>query len=166
MTKTDNLNEIGVHVFERAGLGIAPYEFLGVQKMAYQACQGAPVQPGTSCHYCGMGIMYAYQLKSSDGKKFHVGCDCIAKSGDAGLIKAYKTSRAHRDLERQKRQAKDAANQAEISKLLAEKREALSAKTIKTWNGAEESFYSYLLRVLPSCGAAGRQRYLRQMRAA
>ena len=110
--------------------------------------------------------MYAYMLRSADSKHFHVGCDCIVRSGDAGLIRAYKTSPEHRKLEREKRVAKDAANRAEIERLLAEKREVLIGKTTKRWDGSEESLYSYLVRVLPSCGAAGRARYLKQIRQA
>jgi hypothetical protein len=62
-----------IHVFERAGLGPAPYTFLGVQ-----------VHP-TGCQYCGTAISYMFWLRAANGKKFYVGSDCIFKSGDAGM---------------------------------------------------------------------------------
>lgn len=74
-----------VHAFEAAGLGAAPYKFLGIRKVTYQACYGAPVQPGACCMFCATGIVYQFWLRSADGKVFFVGSDCIMKSGDAGL---------------------------------------------------------------------------------
>lgn len=77
-----------VHKFEIAGLGPAPYVFLRVEKRAYQACQGAPVQPGTTCDYCGTSIMFAFILRAADGSEFKVGCDCVHKTNDTRLIGA------------------------------------------------------------------------------
>jgi hypothetical protein len=74
-----------MHVFEAAGLGKAPYKFLGIQKRTYQAHYSAPVQPGASCMFCSTGIVYLFWLRSTDNKTFFVGSDCIMKSGDAGL---------------------------------------------------------------------------------
>lgn len=74
-----------VHRFEQAGLGKAPFRFVGYETKTYQACQGAPIQPGTCCDYCGTGISGVYWIRSSDGKNFKVGCDCVLKTGDAGL---------------------------------------------------------------------------------
>ena len=76
-----------VHAFERAGLGTAPYKFVGYEVKKFQACHGAPVQPGASCDYCATGIMGVYWLKSADGNRFKVGCDCVRKTGDKGLIR-------------------------------------------------------------------------------
>lgn len=90
--RTDNIAEVGMHVFERAGLGVAPYSFVGCYEKVFQACPDAPRQPGASCDYCGTGIMLVFEVRSSDGKVFKVGCNCINKTGDAGLIKAYKNS--------------------------------------------------------------------------
>lgn len=76
-----------VHVFERAGLGKAPFRFRGAARVVYQACPGAPIQPGGSCDYCGQAISIHCTIESSDGKRFKVGSDCVAKTGDAGLRK-------------------------------------------------------------------------------
>jgi hypothetical protein len=40
-----------------------------------------------SCNFCGMPLVHNCLVNSSDGKKFAVGCDCINKVGDAGLVK-------------------------------------------------------------------------------
>lgn len=64
-----------IHVFEKAGLGAAPYQYLGIEKQS------------TSCQYCGTGILFKFWLRSADGKQFFVGSDCIFKSGDAGLAR-------------------------------------------------------------------------------
>lgn len=74
-----------VHVFEKAGLGVAPFKCIGFQHKYYIACHGAPMQPGGSCDYCGTGIYNIFTILSSDGKTFVVGCDCVLKTGDAGL---------------------------------------------------------------------------------
>jgi hypothetical protein len=74
-----------IHEFERAGLGKAPFKFVGVAEKTYQACQGAPVQPGGTCAYCGQAIRYCFGIRSADGKRFVVGSDCVDKTNDAGL---------------------------------------------------------------------------------
>jgi len=76
-----------IHIFEKAGLGKAPFRFVGYEHRTYQACPGAPVQVGGSCEYCGQGICNFYNIESADGRRFHVGPDCVAKTGDAGLKK-------------------------------------------------------------------------------
>jgi hypothetical protein len=66
------------HPWEVAGLGRAPYKFMGMTKAVF-AMPGGYTKPGGSCDYCGQGIMYEFHCKSSDGKRFKVGCDCIAR---------------------------------------------------------------------------------------
>jgi hypothetical protein len=83
-----------VHRFEAAGLGKAPFEVESFQICKYQACQGAPIQPGASCDFCGTGIMLVYVIRSADNRRFKVGCDCVEKTGDAGLINAVRRQRA------------------------------------------------------------------------
>jgi len=76
--KSDNVNPVG-YVFERAGLGLAPFHFVGFSIKKFQACPGAPVQPGTCCDCCGTGIMLVCNIKSSDGRLFKVCSDCVVK---------------------------------------------------------------------------------------
>jgi len=74
-----------VHIFERAGLGKAPFRLMATNVNKYQACPGAPIQPGGTCDYCGSSIMYEFFIRSQDGKTFKVGSDCVCKTEDAGL---------------------------------------------------------------------------------
>lgn len=80
-TQTTSANEPARHPFEIAGLGVAPYRVIGFDTCKFQACHGAPILPGTSCDYCGQGIMYVMRIEASDGKRFKVGCDCVMKVG-------------------------------------------------------------------------------------
>jgi hypothetical protein len=108
-----------VHVFERAGLGLKPFKCVGFEVMKYQACQGAPIQPGTCCDYCGTGIMNVFWIVSSDGRKFKVGCDCVYKTGDGGLVKEVK------DRQRQHNRELRAARNARKAEERKARREAL-----------------------------------------
>ena len=75
------------HAFELAGLGKAPFRVTGVTENVFVAHPGAPARAGGCCDFCGTGIRYEFWIKSSDGKAFKVGCDCVKKTGDKGLVK-------------------------------------------------------------------------------
>lgn len=77
-----------VHVFQRAGLGLAPFRFVGIEEKWFVACPGEPKRPGSSCDYCGTGIAFECWVRSADGKRFKVGNECIEKAGDSGLKRA------------------------------------------------------------------------------
>lgn len=144
-----------MHRFERVGLGKAPFRVTGFGRFVFQAVPGdpnCPIQPGTSCDYCGTGIMDAAIVTSADGKKFKVGCDCVAKVGDGGLLNAIRRSPEYRTLQRQKRQAKDEAIKAEYARLFP----LIDARG----DGHAPSFE----RRWKWCGAAGRYRVVREMR--
>lgn len=111
-----------VHPFERAGLGAAPFRCAGSYEAKYQACHGAPIQPGASCDYCGQGIMLVYVIKSSDGKTFRVGCDCVAKTARAC---------AKTDLERAARLVVDQVNKIRTAAANARKDELISSAISK-----------------------------------
>lgn len=72
-----------IHPFEKRCLGLAPFRCTGSYESKYQAIPGdpsCPIQPGSTCDYCGQGIVNVFTIKSSDGKTFKVGCDCVAKT--------------------------------------------------------------------------------------
>jgi hypothetical protein len=85
-----------VHVFQAAGLGIAPFKYTHMTEnrgpIHYPdgTSVGAPGQPMGSCNYCGTGIVYEFHIVSSDGRKFIVGSECVYKTTDAGLIRVVK----------------------------------------------------------------------------
>ncbi len=84
-----------VHVFEAAGLGKAPFTWVGyfedrggkqmTTANGLVVTVGSPGQPMGTCDYCGTAIAICCRIQSSDGKSFIVGSDCVAKTNDAGL---------------------------------------------------------------------------------
>ena len=119
-----------VHVFERAGLGRAPYTLTAVEYLRFQACPGAPWRSGASCDYCGTGIVETCWLLSADGRRFKVGNDCIRRAGDRGLrraIDADPTVRAARRARAQAQVARDVARIARAVDALSAVRSQLAA---------------------------------------
>ena len=56
------------HRFEKAGLGIAPFRYIGMTTKWYNPCPGSLMgnegcKPGGTCDYCGMGILYVSALE-------------------------------------------------------------------------------------------------------
>lgn len=125
------------HPFEAAGLGLAPFRFIGMGQtdIAYgEVCHNreefnrtgilVSSKRGGTCAFCGEGITYLYEIESADGRKFHVGCDCAHKvasdANDARLDRSIKRAKAK--LDASKRAAKSAeraaareARQAELA---------------------------------------------------
>lgn len=107
-----------MHPFEEAGLGLAPFRCVGVERRVGPIKYpdgtevGAPGQPMGSCAYCGTGIADCYMIKSADGKRFVVGCDCVLKVERKDNVKSATTElerdviRERRRLERDRRAAK------------------------------------------------------------
>lgn len=86
-----------IHWFESAGLGLAPFRFVGTEHKLFTIPGTDVCKPGSSCDYCGTAISQLCWVESSDGKRFKVGSDCIAKAGGVRLAKALK---AHQSTER------------------------------------------------------------------
>lgn len=122
------MNSNLIHVFERAGLGKAPFRYTGMTEASYQACPGAPVQPGAGCDFCGRGIRYVFHVRSADGKQFKVGSDCIAKTGDAGLRKAISADKQKLDADKRVAHAMKKAEAAREILARDDVREALAAE--------------------------------------
>ncbi len=102
------------HIFERAGLGKAPFRYIGSAVLKFQAAPGEPTKPGGSCDYCGMAIMYACRIRGADGREFKVGETCVAKTGDRGL-----KAKVDRDVAKAKKAAKGARDASRIAQTIA-----------------------------------------------
>lgn len=125
-----------IHLFEAAGLGKAPFKLLYVVSLpspamaaqnptAYNnALRDIPRDvPCGTCHFCGTAIMNNFIIQSKDGRKHAVGCDCIAKVGDAGLVSAVKAE------EKKKRKAKaDAKREEKRQQWLADNADRITAE--------------------------------------
>lgn len=78
-----------IHPFEAAGLGQAPFRYVGCfedrgphrsEVNGVECWVGAPGQPMGTCQYCGQGIAICCRIESADGKSFIVGSDCVLKT--------------------------------------------------------------------------------------
>lgn len=67
-----------VHGFQKAGLGLPPYNIVRVQTNDYD-CGNGHTKPGGTCDYCYTGIRYEYVIRSADGNEFIVGSTCVDK---------------------------------------------------------------------------------------
>ncbi len=80
------------HPFEVAGLGKAPFRYLGIetQDLRYgsrilnreeyvRTGIAIETKPGGSCALCGTYIVEMHRFRDAGGKAFHVGSDCVEK---------------------------------------------------------------------------------------
>jgi len=166
--KTDNASEIGLHVFERAGLGKAPFRCMGFSECVFTFPDGTS-KAGGSCDFCGTGIRFVAHIKAADGRRFKVGSDCVAKTGDAGLIKSFKTRPEVRAIARAKAKARDERVCAEWAALISAPAtvEKLSAMFVpgRPWvPGETVTLLEDMKRVWSMCGASGRARKLKTLK--
>jgi hypothetical protein len=139
------------HIFEEAGLGLAPYKYLGCEYTG---------RTSVSCKYCYTAIRYKFHLESKDGNRFFVGSDCIFKSGDLGLIDHAKRDRAKlaKQKREEKRLSKIEERQAKRMAMLNQKIEAFknehnSMKHIFEWANNSNGIPKDLMRNLESWGS-------------
>jgi hypothetical protein len=169
LARTDNPAEVGLHVFERAGLGRAPFRCIGVSEQFITHPDGT-TQASGSCAYCGTGIRYVCAIRSADGRTFKVGTDCVAKTDDNGLIKSYKTRPEIRAMHRAKAAAKDERIVAEWNALVADAVNVAKLSAImvpgRPWvPGEQVTLFADLERVWKMCGAVGRARMLKNLKS-
>lgn len=112
-----------LHRWEKAGLGQAPYTFIGASKNVIRYDDGS-TQPGGTCAYCSTGIMHEFRFRSADGKTFVVGSTCVHKHDAAGLTNAKKYSM---ELARLRSESKQERERAKVIALIAEHETALAA---------------------------------------
>lgn len=147
------------HVFEAAGLGLAPFRFVGVVEKVYVA--GDEAKPGGVCAYCGTGIRYCCIVKSSDGKQFLVGSDCVEKTNDKGLVKSVKLSPEFLEHQRQLRKARAEKKYAEARELIATHYEWLAKMShphsfVNRETGAPLTFLDYCEWMMENSGDKGK----------
>jgi len=115
--KTNSTENVGKHAFEVAGLGKAPFRFVGASENVITYPDGTQKAGGT-CDYCGTGIRTECFIMSADGKQSKVGCNCIEKVGETGILKAYKSSPEYRAKQREIRDKKATAVFQELTALI------------------------------------------------
>ncbi len=162
-----------VHPFEAAGLGKAPFRFVGM--IHQDLCYGEAIlnreeyertgvrlttKPGGSCDYCSTYIVNMYGIQSSDGRRFKVGCECVKKTGDAKLVSAVKRAAAkHNTKLRKAREARKIAAAKELLESDAVKA-ALSAEPhSNAWRAEQgDTAYDAMMWRWERSGNAGRIR--------
>jgi hypothetical protein len=159
-----------MHVFERAGLGLAPFRYVGFRDTKAGADDAGVVtigvvdgveyktKPGGSCAYCGTYITAFYNVESSDGKRFHVGSSCVAKTGDAGLRNAVK--KAKREARHAREAARIAAARAELESN-EELRARLAERRSPNTERANDSALDWAEWMLANAGTTGRLKVAR-----
>jgi hypothetical protein len=90
------------------GAPLERFRVVGVTEKVFQAAQGAPRQPGSSCWHCGTGIMIVVVAKNLDtGEVVDIGTTCAERIGlDPDGLKRYLKER--REALRAERWAADA----------------------------------------------------------
>jgi len=167
--KTEITAHVGKHAFEIAGLGEGPFRYIGMSENVITYPDGTQ-KAGGSCDYCGTGIRFECVIVSKDGKRSKVGCECIRKVGDAGLLKAYKSSPEFRAHQRKLRIQKAAAVCAQINLILEANRATLESQPhprgfIDRQTGVALTAWDDAQWLLSRCGDAGRARLLRSLKA-
>ncbi len=140
-TNTETSSPSTVHPFTAAGLGQAPFRYIGAE--VQDLCYGQAViagrdgigpmvttKPGGTCAYCGNYILNMFNVKSADGKVFHVGSDCIEKvyGPTHKIVRA--VAKVVADRTKARKAARDAAKIEEAVQLLA--RNDVRAKLAET----------------------------------
>lgn len=140
---------LDVHPFERSGLGVAPFRFIGFWPMPSQslaeanpsaynaAMQGRPrVDAGGPgcCGHCGTAIVNHCIISDVRGRRFYVGTDCVEKTDQASLTDPAKKARVERVARQAAYQAKhgdrlarEAAARAEAERKAQARRDRASA---------------------------------------
>lgn len=178
LASTDTTDSSTVHPWERAGLGKAPFQYLGVRRLVgpLRFAQpdgtmlevGAPGQPMGTCAFCLQGIAECHSVKSADGKRFIVGCDCIARvNGEHEPVRA-KAEAASRKLRnaaaKARRDAKATTERGELEALLSD--EVARAKLAALPGPKFGTMLEHAEWMARKAGAAGRGRVLKAVRAA
>lgn len=158
-----------IHPFEAAGLGKAPFRYLGCSEAEYgpiiiserggvTTSVGAPGQLMSVCKCCYQPISEVHRIKSADGLVSSVGRTCIKKlapKGDPVLRKANRASRA-RQVAREEGRI-DALRQRLVASDLRERLAAMPSPT----RPQEETAAAWVDWMLRHAGHSGRMRVVR-----
>lgn len=155
-----------IHRFEAAGLGKAPFRFLGAEERrgpikfldesGVMLEVGAPGQPMGTCDYCGQGIAICCKIRSADGREFIVGTDCVRKTGDAGMLRGVKSAEGQRRKERAAIVKAATAERVRACRRLFERddvRAQLATMTARTAGGKDMPALRYVEFCLYGTGA-------------
>ena len=166
-----------LHPFEEAGLGKAPFKFVGHERrvgpidLGEGRSVGAPGQPMGTCDHCGMGIADCYHVESSDGKRFVVGCQCIEKlyNSKNRTTRDLHRDPAYREFKKEKNRIATARRHAREKQKIAEGKEWAEAheaelKKLPNPNREGESRWDQYIWFMKNAGNAGCIRLLKRLK--
>ena len=184
--KTNTSNDINqadekMHPFERAGMGVGPYKWVGTVEIPnaaefansaagfgggdpYAEIKAAKLKAGAgTCCCCGMGIMTVCVVQDASGDRWGVGSDCVMKSGEQHLGDAAKIAIARRraqkrdakrEQERKERQAVfDAMPAMDKRALPGETNGQMQARLNAEWRAQETARLAHARRMAVICDA-------------
>ena len=140
------------HPFEIAGLGRAPFRFVGIVSLPSRAL--AEQNPSAfanamseiprgigvgTCAFCGQGIVNNAIVQDATGKRFVVGCDCIRKISTRKLVSAMQAA-INAEKRAKAKAAREAAHEARrvaAAALLDAERERNGGST--DWEASQEA---------------------------
>ena len=153
-----------IHAFEKAGLGIAPFEYVGFYTSrgphrsvanGIEIQVGAPGQPMGTCAFCGAGIANCFKIKSADGKGFIVGSECVRKTGDYGMERA-----VDKEIQRIRKESEE-ARIAEIQRRFAAGELSDLLLGLRSPSGIGASAMSWFDWMMRHAGHSGKMRVVR-----
>ena len=183
LTGIETSGDDAVHPWERAGLGKAPFRWMGISEErgpkrylnrdGTETIIGSEGQPMGSCAYCAQGIAEVHHIRSADGRNFTVGCDCVRRCNPADapvLTKAERASKKARNAKARARSASNAeASSARLTELLADEgvRGKLAARpSAQAWKAAEGGTELDDVEWLATrCGHTGRAKLIARLEA-
>lgn len=137
-----------VHKFEAAGLGVAPFRCVAVRENNFPLGDGT-FKPGGTCDFCSNGIKYEFVIQGATGRTFVVGSDCVAKTGDRGMIRNARQLRSVIETPAQvaKRETAEAARALRVAEWDARREAEAAALAIRQAEAVAAN--AWILEALP-----------------
>jgi hypothetical protein len=140
---------MNIHPWEKAGLGVAPFQYVGCAQTVRQVgIMTSFAQPTGSCAYCGAALSFSCYIQDATGAEFTVGDTCVTKLDAMELDAATRkvATKAERALKLAKKSARKAREVARIeaaknagpdvrNRLDAEPHPTRDGLTLRDWVG-------------------------------
>lgn len=157
-----------VHPFEAAGLGVAPFRFVAIERRVGpiqigSTTIGSPGQPMGSCQYCGQGIAECCIIRDSQGAEFVVGNVCVNKTTPAESRLAKDVDRAVKAAQRKRTKARKAERIAEAVETFEANRGTFAAQAhpVKWRADQGATLADWVDWMMSNAGTAGKTRAAR-----
>jgi hypothetical protein len=136
-----------IHPFTLSGHGKAPFRCIGMRENWFEM-PGFGRKPGGSCDHCGTGILYEFEIVSSDGHKFVVGSTCVEKTDREYGEKTAGFREVRLQFAREKREKKASVRKAEREAAWAARQAQWAAERAAAgaiWREKNKALYDRIL---------------------